>query len=64
MDFGNPYWGDNVPADIPPARDVTVTHECPNGHKWDVVMDQEFGSYFYYNEDEDPYCPICGLEHV
>jgi hypothetical protein len=58
--FGNKYWGDNVPCDVPAPRDVQVDLRCNNGHKWTVIMDYEMGNYFFYDEDLDPYCPTCG----
>jgi RecJ-like exonuclease len=59
--FGNSYWGSNVPCDVPAPMDVEITHYCSEcGAKWDVVMDYELGSYFYYDEDNDPLCPECG----
>jgi len=60
-DWGNPYWGDNVPCDVPAPEDVIVEHYCPECFAtWRVIMDYELGSYFYYDEDNDPYCPLCG----
>lgn len=64
MDWGNAYYGSNVPCDVPPPQDITVEQKCPNGHTWKVVMDYELGGYFYYNEDEDPFCPECGEEDI
>lgn len=63
MDYGfsNSFWGSNVPADVPAPRDVEVDHKCSNcGHRWVVIMDCEFGRYYYYDEDNDPLCPECG----
>lgn len=61
--WGNSYWGDNIPADIPPPEDVVVIHYCPEcGFDWKVVMSKEMGRYHYYDEDNDPYCPGCGCE--
>ena len=61
--FGNPYWGDNVPCDVPPPQDLTVEHICLEcGNTWLAVMDFELGGYFYYDEDHDKFCPSCGCE--
>jgi len=63
-DFGNKYWGDNVPCDVPAPEDREVEHKCEDGHAWVVIMDFEMGRFFYYNEDEDPICPTCGKDAV
>ena len=40
-------------------------HTCSNptcAHVWNVRMFGEMGGWFYHDEENDPYCPLCGSE--
>ncbi len=34
--------------------------ECPNGHSWLTPGWVEMGATFFADEDDGPYCPVCG----
>ena len=42
-----------------------VPHKCPKCEtEWEACMFHEYGGWFYSNEDEGPYCPVCKEEGV